>query len=134
MEIKMIGIDTNILVRWITQDDLVQCRKVEKVFKKHHSPAEILISDSVLIELDWVLGSVYTFKREQILYTFEMILRTKQFTFRNKETIILALTKYREGERDFSDCMIGESGHEFNIRTYTFDKMLKDNSDFIIID
>lgn len=33
----MIGIDTNILIRWVTQDDALQCKQVEEIFQKHHS-------------------------------------------------------------------------------------------------
>jgi predicted nucleic-acid-binding protein len=129
----MIGIDTNFLIRWVTQDDALQCKQVEEIFQKHHSINEIFISDIVLIEFDWVLDSVYDFKRNQIINAFEMILRTRQFSFRNKETVIRAVEKYRDGERDLSDCMIGELGHEFNIKTYSFDKALKNNSNFIIL-
>lgn len=129
----MIGIDTNILIRWVTQDNTLQCKQAEEVFQKHRSLNEVFISDIVLIEFDWVLDSVYNFKKDQITNAFEMILRTRQFSFRNKETIVRAVEKYRDGERNFSDCMIGELGHEFNIKTSTFDKALKNNSDFIIL-
>jgi predicted nucleic-acid-binding protein len=133
VDTKVIGIDTNILIRWITLDDPIQCKRVEAIFQKHHNPNEIFIADSVLIEFDWVLSSAYDFNREQIADSLGMILRTRQFEFRNKETIVRAIGQYRNGEKDFSDCMIGELGHEFNIKTYTFDKALQNNSNFIVL-
>ena len=133
MELQVIGIDTNILIRWITLDDPIQCRKVAEVFQRHHLTEEIFVADTVLIELEWVLSSIYNFQREQISDALRMIIRTRQFLFRNKETIIRAIDQYNNGERDFSDCMIGELGHEFNVKTYTFDKGLKNNSNFIIL-
>lgn len=129
----MIGIDTNIIVRWITQDDPAQCIKVEQLFNKYHSPDSIFISDVVLIELEWVLDALYGFKRNQIAEVLEMILRTTQFSFRNSQTIFNAICKYRKGFKDFSDCMIGESGNEFELKTYTFDKALKHDPNFVVI-
>ena len=129
----MIAIDTNILVRWITQDDPVQGKKVEILFKKHNTVEAILISEVVLVELEWVLSSVYGFNREQIADTLSRILRVRQFTFRNRENIAKAIEHYTGGERDFSDCMIGELGYELHAKTYTFDKALKRNSNYILI-
>lgn len=129
----MIAIDTNIIVRWITQDDPHQAKRVERLFRSHHASKQILICDAVLVELEWVLSSVYDFTREQICTAFEKILLTRQFTFRNKETVRRAVEQYRDGERDLSDCMIGELGREQNAKTHTFDKGMKRNANFVVL-
>lgn len=129
----MISIDTNILVRWITQDDSLQCKKVELLFGKHSKSKEILISDIVLIELEWVLASVYKFDQKSIIDVLRRIVRVNQFCFQNKTTLLRAIEKYSNGIKDFSDCLIGEIGHEFECKTYTFDKALKENPSFILL-
>lgn len=129
----MIGIDTNVLVRWITQDDTVQCKKVDALFKKHLKSRGIFISDIVLIELEWVLESVYNFQRKQIIDVLYLITRVQQFCFRNSETISKAIEKFSTGGKDFSDCLIGEIGHESGCKTFTFDKALKGNPAFIVL-
>lgn len=125
----MIGI----LVRWITQDDPVQCKKVDALFLNHLRSKEIFISDIVLIELEWVLESVYDFQRKQIIDVLWLITRIQQFCFRNSETLSKAIEKFSTGGKDFSDCLIGEIGHECGCKTFTFDKALKGNPSFIIL-
>ena len=52
----MIGIDTNILVRYLTQDDLTQAKIVEELFDLHATcPNSIFINNIVICELIWVL-------------------------------------------------------------------------------
>jgi len=129
----MISIDTNILIRWITLDDSLQCKKVELLFSKHNKFQEIFISDIVLIELEWVLASVYKFERKSIIHELHRIVRVNQFCFRNKKTLLKAIDKFSNGAKDFSDCLIGEVGQELDCKTYTFDKALRENTSFVLL-
>ena len=129
----MIAIDTNILVRWITGDDLKQCNRVQVLFEKNHGTSDVFISDIVLVELEWVLASVYGYSRDQIGTVIEKIFKTRQFAFRKIEVLKAALEKYRHVNRDFSDCLIGEMGKEFHAKTVTFDGELKKDANFVLL-
>jgi len=129
----MIAFDTNLLIRYLTGDDEAQCRKIDALIDAHNAEGAIFISDVVLVEVEWVLRSVYEFPRSRILDALDRIASTAQFSFRDKETLWRALKKYRDGNRDFSDCLIGEEGRRVGARTYTFDKKLKNDRNFTVL-
>jgi predicted nucleic-acid-binding protein len=129
----MIAFDTNLLVRYLTGDDEIQCKKVDSLIEKHAGERSIFISDIVLVEIEWVLTSVYSFSRSNIADAFNTIFSVGQFRFRDKELLKRALQKYRNGLRDFSDCVIGEDGKSLGAKTYTFDKELRKDQNFEVI-
>ncbi|WP_244559306.1 PIN domain-containing protein [Bathymodiolus platifrons methanotrophic gill symbiont] len=64
----MIGIDTNILVRFLVADDTKQANKTYRLFKKvEDEKTELFVSSLVILELIWVLESPYEFERSDIL-------------------------------------------------------------------
>lgn len=64
----MIGIDTNILVRFLVGDDTKQANKTYRLFKKvEDEKTELFVSSLVILELIWVLESPYEFERSDIL-------------------------------------------------------------------
>ena len=75
----MIAIDTNILIRFLVEDDAHQTKKAEKILKKHNNDGEIYLTNIVLVETEWVLSSVYQFSKNKIWSTIDLILNTKQF-------------------------------------------------------
>jgi predicted nucleic-acid-binding protein len=120
----MIGIDTNILVRYIVQDDPKQSNKATHFIESHCSLATPgFINSIVLCELVWVLESAYEYAREDIAKVIEMILRTRQFHIQEPELMWRSLQGYREKTVDFSDHYITHAnvlhGCEYTI---TFDK------------
>jgi len=129
----MIAIDTNILIRFLVEDDIQQTRKAENMLKKYKNDGEIYLSNIVLIEAEWVLSSVYQFPKNKICDTIERILDTRQFSFNDREVLIRANQKYRHKNKDFSDSLTGELGNRRSIKTYTFDKHLKDDPNFIVL-
>ncbi|MDZ7967304.1 MAG: PIN domain-containing protein [Nostoc sp. DedSLP03] len=58
----MIAVDTNIIVRFLTQDDELQFQKSKEIFQTQ----DIFISDTVILETEWVLRFAYKFKRHEI--------------------------------------------------------------------
>jgi len=76
----MTGIDTNVLVRYLVQDDAEQARKATHFISNEcASDNPGLINRIVLCELVWVLESSYGYPRAQVAFTLEKILRTTQF-------------------------------------------------------
>ena len=120
-EVKVIGIDTNILVRIITRDDEKQSQIALDYVSNSSTP--FVINHIVISELVWVLESAYKYDKKQIIKALECILKVKQFLILEKNSVRSALKLYAETSIDFSDALIGyvnkEEGCEFTI---TFDK------------
>lgn len=131
----MIGLDTNILVRYLTQDDPGQSRKAAYEIEKALSAGEMFfIADIVMCELVGVLETAYGDDRREIAPVLENILRTKQFQFDNKDLLWKSLADYRNKKGDFADHLIGQTGHKAGCReTITFDAELKNNPVFRVL-
>jgi predicted nucleic-acid-binding protein len=131
----MIGLDTNILVRYLTQDDPDQSKKAADEVEKGLAAGHLFfVADIVLCELVWVLEAAYGYDRREIVPVLESILRTKQFQFENKDLLWKSLADYRTKKGDFADHLIGQAGHKAGCReTLTFDAGLKNNPLFRVL-
>ena len=131
----MIGLDTNIIIRYLTQDDPEQSKRaVLEIEKGLNAGEEFFIADIVLCELVWVLESAYEYNRQEIVPVLEKILRTKQFQFQNKDLLWQSLLYYQNKKGDFADHLIGRVGHNAGCREIlTFDTGLKNHPFFRIL-
>lgn len=131
----MIGLDTNLLVRYFTQDNKTQADKAAEVIEKQCSKEKPgFIHDVVLCELAWVLESCYRCPKEAIVDTLEKILSTSQFQVAHRAHAWEALQIFRKSKADFSDCLIGVKNSFSGCRkTMTFDKNLDDTTHFSVI-
>lgn len=130
----MITIDTNILVRYITQDDEIQSKTAEDLLSKYNGkPQSIFINNIVLCELVWVLDRGYKYSKEQIAATIRIILATTVFTFEHHNILWIALEDYDQNKADFADCLIVQLNkfHGFH-QTFTFDKSAIKHNLFIL--
>ena len=119
----MIGIDTNILVRYLTQDDETQLMIASRIINQYEDkPESIFISNIVLCELIWVLERGYKYNKKEIVNALQAILSTIEFTFEYHEILWLCLSDYEKFTADFSDILLGKisklHGCEY---TVTFD-------------
>lgn len=104
----MIGVDTNILVRYFTQDDPEQAQIVEKIIENYaNSPNSLFINNIVLCELVWVLERGYKYSKEQVGLVINQMLSTEEFAFEKPELLWLALNQYVQDKLDYSDALIG---------------------------
>ena len=128
----MIGVDTNILVRYLTQDDENQAKIVDQLFKQYATSANsIFINNIVICELIWVLESGYKYSRLQISEAIKQILSTEEFSFENQKLLRFALNQYSQNKLDFSDSLIGAINNQFDcLTTFTFDKSSKNTDNF----
>jgi predicted nucleic-acid-binding protein len=131
----MTGLDTNVLVRYLTQDDPAQAQKATQVIEGAAEQGEPLyITSIVLCEMVWVLEAAYGHSKQEIQRVLERILRTAQFRFDHKDQLWRALQDYREGRADFSDYLIGHLGvHGGCPETVTFDKALGNHAAFRLL-
>ncbi len=113
----MIGIDTNLLVRFLTNDDPKQSRYAEKLIKGNM----IFISKSVLLETEWVLRYAYELDAIVILNAFESLLGLPHITVEDPACIIKTMQWYSQGF-DFADAMHLASSNQVTEDFATLDK------------
>ena len=118
----MIGLDTNVLVRYIMQDDLKQSAKATKLIEALDSDNPGYITMVSVVELYWVLTSSYELTGQQVAQALEAILRTKQFMVERADQVMRALRVFGEGGADLADCLIERSASGAGcVKTMTFD-------------
>ncbi|MCK6496238.1 type II toxin-antitoxin system VapC family toxin [bacterium] len=120
----MIGLDTNVLIRYIVQDDPRQAKKATRFIETRctrDSPG--FINRVVLCEIVWVLESAYRFQPDQISSVIEKMLTTAEFIIENLAEAVLALQVYKKQGIDFTDALIGFiNRNEGCSQTITFDQ------------
>ncbi len=118
----MIGLDTNVLVRYIMQDDPKQSPRASKLIESLDGDNPGYITLVSVIELYWVLTSCYALTREQVTQALEAILRTKQLLVERADQVMRALQVFAKGKADFADCLIERSASGAGCtQTMTFD-------------
>jgi predicted nucleic-acid-binding protein len=103
----MIGIDTNVLVRYIAQDDVTQSRRAAALIEKECSADKPgYVGLVVLVEVVWVSESVYRAAKEEVSEIVRRILSTKQLVVQDAETAWKALRLFETNNVDFADCLV----------------------------
>lgn len=101
----MPGLDTNVLVRWLVDDDRRQSPAVLRLFESAAAAgAPLFVADTVALELEWVLRSRYGFDKAAVLRTFNALLETQELEFQTEAALERALHLYRQGTADFAEC------------------------------
>ena len=120
----MTGLDTNVLVRYLTQDDATQAALANRLIEETLTADQPgFISTVVLVELVWVLESGYGCDRAQISAVLERLLRAKPLVVERAEVAWQAARLFAGSKADFADCLIERAGHA-NVCdcTVTFDR------------
>lgn len=120
----MIGLDTNVLVRYLTQDDPAQSALANALVERELSASEPgIIGHIVLCEVAWVLSRAYGYAREQVADALSALLTCREFRVESPDLAVLALQDYRRGAADFSDCLLGRAHQRLGAtHTATFDR------------
>jgi predicted nucleic-acid-binding protein len=119
----MIGLDTNVLVRYITQDHPAQSAAAVKVMDSLSSDLPGFLSLVVIAEVVWVLQFSYRFKRDEIEHVVERLLRSKELVLERAEIVSQALRKFRASRTNFADCLIERCSHAAGCQyVLTFDR------------
>jgi len=119
----MVGIDTNVLVRYVVQDDARQAATANHFIESTLSEDEPgWIASIVLCEFVWVLEAAYGYARNPIATTLERLFEVARFRLEAPSLAWRALEAYRRGA-DFADALIALVGeHAGCDYTATFDK------------
>lgn len=132
----MIGLDTNVLVRYLTLDDPKQAAQaVALIDGAAESGTPLFISGIVLCELVWVLDGAYGYRKADLVTAIEALLRAAQLRFADPARLWGALADFRDGRADFADCVTGRDGTDAGCgTTMTFDRALSDHTRFTVMD
>ena len=104
----MIGIDTNVLVRLLVQDDEDQFDRARRLIRREaHAGEPVRISLLVLLETEWVLRSRYKLTKNEILETFSELLSAVDLSFEDEPSVEEALFVWKDSSAQFADCLIG---------------------------
>lgn len=119
----MIGLDTNVLVRYLMKDDLKQFVKAEKLIESAIIKKESLhLCLVVICEVVWVLKYHYKLTKEEICSFLGMLLHADHIEIENREVALNSFSDYQTSQADFADCIIGHTNlSEGCVTTYTFD-------------
>lgn len=119
----MIGLDANILVRYLTQDDPVQSPKATEILERRLTQKNPgFVSVVAMVETIWVLDRAYGLPPHAIATAIERILQVEVLVVENEQEVFAAMVALKQGRGSFADALIGELGTRAGcVRTLTFD-------------
>jgi predicted nucleic-acid-binding protein len=120
----MIGLDTNILVRYLTQDDPLQSAKATEIIERGLSEeAPGFISIVAMVETVWVLDRSYGFTAHEIAEGIERLLQTEVLVVEHEQEVFAAMIQLKQGQGAFADAVIAALGIKAGCSyTLTFDR------------
>jgi predicted nucleic-acid-binding protein len=120
----MIGLDTNILVRYLTQDDPVQSAKATEILERRLTPKSPgFVSVVVIVETVWVLDRAYGLTAQDIAAAVERLLQVEVLMIEDEQEVFTAVVALKEERASFADALIAELGARAGCaRTLTFDR------------
>ena len=118
----MIGLDTNVVVRYIMQDDPKQSARATRLIEGLTSEQPGFLPLVAIVELVWVLSSSYGLKRDDIAEALDLLLRSKELIVDRADLVLQAHRRFTQGGADFADCLIERIAHAQGCKTpMTFD-------------
>jgi predicted nucleic-acid-binding protein len=130
----MIGLDTNVLVRYIMQDDLKQSPLATRLVESRSVESRGFVPLVSVVELFWVMSSAYELDRGQLIAALEGLLRTKELVVERAEIVWKALRIFQTANVDFADCLIERSSAAAGCeRTMTFDRGAAKNAGMTLL-
>jgi len=120
----MIGLDTNVLVRYFAQDDPVQSPQATELIERRLTAQDPgFISVVAMVEMAWVLERGYSQRAPEIAATIERTLQADILVVEHEQEVFTAMIALKEGRGSFADALIGALNAEAGCsRTFTFDR------------
>ncbi len=130
----MIGLDTNILVRYLTQDHPVESRRAAELIERRLTEKNPgFISIVTIVETVWVLDRAYGFLNHEIAAAVERMLQMDVFIVENEQEVFAAMIAVKKHQGSFADVVIGALGVRAGCsRTLTFDRKAARLPDFAL--
>lgn len=119
----MIALDTNVLVRYLAQDDPKQSLLASRLIETLTSEMPGYVGIVSVVEVVWVLTGCYAASRETVAEVLATLLQTKGIVVANADVVWKAVRLFRQGKADFADCLIKCFADEAACeRVVTFDR------------
>ena len=119
----MRAVDTNVLIRHLTQDDPVQSAKATEILERRltlKNPG--FVSVVAMVETVWVLDRAYGLTAQEIATAVERLLQVEVLALENEQEVLTAMVALKQGRGSFADALIAELGARVGCtRTLTFD-------------
>lgn len=128
----MIGLDTNMLVRFLVRDDEAQHAGAVAALRRGAESGEtFFVGDVVLAEVAWVLTSRYHCRRDELASVVRQLAETNELVFESTERLVRALRAFQHGKGGFADYLIASRAQDAGCLTMlTFDRDLLAESGF----
>jgi predicted nucleic-acid-binding protein len=119
----MIGLDTNVLVRFLVKDDPIETRAAVKLVRSLTPDEPGFVSLVAIAELIWVLRVSYRYRKTEITNVLEALLQSQELSIEQGDLVAEALRGFVTGDADFADYLIERGGNLAGCgHTLTFDK------------
>jgi predicted nucleic-acid-binding protein len=120
----MPALDTNVLVRYVVQDDAVQLAAAKRLITRCLSEGQsIFVTVTVVLELEWALRASFGYGKDDVLQVLSSLFSAAELSFESERALEVALQLYREGSADFADCLhVALATHAGEQPLWTFDK------------
>ena len=119
----MLGVDTNVLIRFLVRDDEAQSERARRLIRREVAAGRsVFVSQLVALETEWVLRSRYGMSKVEIIAVLSGLLDAADVQFEDEPSIEAALFAWKDNAVDFADCLIGARNRRLGCRgTATFD-------------
>lgn len=119
----MIAVDTNVLIRYLVNDDEQQAEAARVLLSKLTVDNRGFVSREVTLELTWVLKRAYGFSRDKIATVLEQLISSQELEFETEYDILRTVLNFRSNNFEFSDLMVVTAASRYGARPlYTFDR------------
>ena len=120
----MAALDTNVLIRFVVQDDAAQGAAAARLIRSGvQAGSALFVPVTVLLELEWVLRSAFGFEKAAVLHALFRLLGSFELGFESESAVEVAVAQYARSSADFADCLhaalAGQAGEQ---PLWTFDK------------
>lgn len=131
----MIALDTNVLVRYLVEDDAKQTALAAALIDRAIADGEpLFVSDIVVCETVWVLSVRYDVRRAEIASVLRNLFRARHLAYSAVDQLVRALDAYATGEGDFADYLIREQARAAECESVaTFDRVLVRERGFVAV-
>ncbi|HZP03652.1 MAG TPA: type II toxin-antitoxin system VapC family toxin [Terracidiphilus sp.] len=120
----MIGLDTNVLIRYVAQDDVVQSPIADATINSLSADNPGWVGIATVLEFVWVMISTKRVGRTAVAATLDKLLMLDTIVVEQPEVVASAVRQFRTGKADFADCLIAASARAAGCsRTVTFDRV-----------
>lgn len=120
----MPALDTNVLVRYLVQDDAAQFAAARRLIRRCVADdATLFVPVTVVLELEWVLRSSFGFGKQAVLATLSSLFSATELSVESARALEVALQLFRQGSADFADCLhVALAAQAGEQPLWTFDK------------